>query len=126
MTHKDDFVKNVPKDVLVSPWCYQHLYADVSAPLRDVVEKKIKSFKELSDSGYDVLVTASNYFNTYNMRHLLRKSLETITPEKNKGFMFSSWYAANKKHKYTNLDAIQLAKFALQEVEEIKRGERLS
>lgn len=120
-SHTKEFLENVPTDVLISPWYYRHMYGDVSAPIPTDEKTKMKlgCFKALSEYGYEVLGTASNYFNTFNMRHLLRKSIETTLPEKNKGFMFSSWYPANKKHKYTNLDAIQLAKFAKQEVKEI-------
>ena len=127
-THTKEFLENVPKDVIICPWFYSYIYGDVSAPFytNEATLKKLNSFKELSDHGYDVLSTGSNFANTYNFRHLIRWAKEHVAPEHNLGLVVTAWHSTNEKNKYRHLDAINLAKFALKEVEEIERGERLS
>ena len=128
ISHPKEFLENVPKDVIICPWFYSYIYGDVSAPdyTSEGALKKLNSFKELSELGYDILSTGSNFANTYNFRHIIRWAKEHVVPEHNLGLILSAWHATNEKNKYCHLAAINLAKFALKEVEEIERGERLS
>ena len=128
ISHKDEFLKNVPKDVIICPWFYSYIYGDVSAPFytKGTSLKQLNAFKELSELGYDILSTGSNWTNTFNFRHIIRWAKEKVVPEHNLGLIIASWHAINEKNKYRHMDAINLAKFALKEVEEIERGERLS
>ena len=116
-THTEDFIKNVPTDVVVSPWYYSYLYGDCSAPLPDSEQaiKKRASFRELSELGYDLVPTCSNFANTFNMDHIVRYTEENVVPDKNKGILTTSWCHANDRWKFRILDSIQATKYALKE-----------
>lgn len=110
-SYPEEFMANVPKDVLISPWYYNHLYSDKGAPFPmdawSVARRE--SFKKLSDEGYDVLPTGSNITNIYNLDHMVRYSAEQVAPEHNKGLVIAPWVSTIERCKYRIMDAIHLA-----------------
>lgn len=120
-SYPEKFVENVPKDVILCPWYYGYLYTDVCTPFPDDQHftKRRDAFKELSDLGYDILPAGSNFTNTFNFRHIIRFTRENVAPEQNLGLIITSWHATNAKNKYRHFDAIQIAKFAVEEVNQI-------
>lgn len=110
-THEEEFAANVPKDVLVSPWYYNHMYEDVSAPMpKDPWSvARRESFEKLSKLGYDLLPTGSNHSNSYNLEHMVRFSREHVVPERNLGLVITPWAGTTDRQKYHIMDAIHLA-----------------
>lgn len=117
-THEQEFADNVPRDVLLSPWCYGYFYPDVSAPLPSDPwsTARFASFKKLSDLGFDILPCGSNHANTYNFNHILRWTREQVAPEHNMGLLITVWQSTTDKYRYDYLSALQLAKYARMEV----------
>ena len=116
-THYEDFVQNIPKDVLISPWYYGHMYADVSAPLPDDDWSRARrdNYRKLSDEGYDQLACASNHANSYNIDHQFRFSAENIAPEHHMGILVAPWQGTTEINKYHHFDAIVRTEKAVQD-----------
>lgn len=115
ITHPKEFLETVPKDTLVSPWYYGYLYGDCSAPLPDSPDQiaKRESFRKLSEAGYELAPTGSNWAGIYNFDHIIRFSEEHIVPDKYKGLVITAWGGAPcEKNIYRTMDAIIKAKYA--------------
>ncbi len=110
-SHYDEFIENVPTDVLISPWYYNHMYPDSQAPLPndDWSRARRDNYKKLSELGYELLPCGSNDSNSYNFDHQMRFSLENIVPEKFKGLLITTWVMTRDINKYHIMDAIYLA-----------------
>ena len=114
-THYDEFIENVPKDVLISPWYYSHMYADAAAPLAkdDWSKARRDSYCKLSEEGYDLLPCGSGCVGKYNFDHQLRFAKEHIVPNRNKGLLVAPWCYTTETEKYIILSDVVHAKKAV-------------
>ena len=106
----NQFVENVPKDVLVSPWYFAHMFSDPAAPLidepLDVAQRE--SYKKLTEAGYDILPAGSNHcYIPYNYEHQIRFARENAVPERIKGLLLTTWRTTTERNKYRIMAAIQ-------------------
>ena len=114
-THYDEFIKNVPKDVLISPWYYCHMYEDSSAPLpRDPWScARRDNYRKLCDEGYEQLPCGSNHSAKYNFDHQVRFSKENIDDDKNLGLLVAPWCDTTELDKEIHFSAIKYAEKAI-------------
>lgn len=107
-THYDEFIENIPKDVMISPWYYGHMYADTSAPLPsdDWSKARLANYRKLSDLGYEQFPCASNHANTYNIDHQFRFSAENLDDKLFNGILVAPWMYTTQLDKYHIFDAI--------------------
>lgn len=106
----EEFEKNVAKDVLVSPWYYNHMFSDPAAPLinKPLHVAQRESYKRLTEAGYDILPAGSNHIhNTYNLDHQIRFTRENAVAERSKGLLILTWRQTIERHKYRIFAALQ-------------------
>lgn len=112
-SHGEEFEQNVPRDVLISPWYYNHLYPDAQAPLPADPWSTARrdSFKKLTELGYDILPCGSNDSNGYNFEQIIKFSRENAIDEKNFGLLIAPWAATTDIAKYKLYDAVHRARY---------------
>ena len=110
-----EFLDNVPRDVVVCPWFYQHLYEDADHPFANdswSVTRR-KCFKDLTDAGFTIWLQGSGHCNCYNFEHTIRYAKENLDENKIFGMIIcGSWAAPIEGSKYYYMDAIYQAKYA--------------
>lgn len=108
-SHYDDFVKNVPKDVLVSPWYYRNMFLDKGMPEPIPYWKSIlDSYPKLDSAGYDIVSTGSNWAIDYNIEHHFRFCEEKISREQDKGILIAPWVHTTERGRERLLKAAEL------------------
>lgn len=108
-SHYDEFVKNVPKDVLLSPWYYRNMFLDNGMPEPTKYWKTIlDSYPKLDNAGYEIVSTGSNWAIDYNIDHHFRFCEEKISPEHYKGILISPWASTTQQGKAKLINAAEL------------------
>ncbi len=117
-SYGEEFVKRVPKDVVLSPWFYLSFYAPLpDYKMHEDWHDSPKSFKKISDSGFGEIPAGSNFNCSSNMKELVRFSEENIKNENLKGYLLTLWKPMIDEYRYTHLDAIHLSKYAFNQKE---------
>ena len=114
-TYPEEFIENVPKDVLVCPWYYLNLYFDEShpRPTHPWSVNRLECFEVLTNAGYDIMLQPSANENNYNVEHTLRFAEEKLDEKKIAGIlMCGSWAPPSRMSKYDYLDAIYQWKYS--------------
>ena len=109
----ESFEKNIGKDVLVSPYYFNHMYSDPQAPLIDTPDhvNMRDSYKKLTEAGYEILPCGTNHVhNGYSFEHNVRFTKENAIEEKVAGFMITSWRSTTERNKYRIFAALQHVK----------------
>jgi hypothetical protein len=108
-SHYEEFVKNVPKDVLVSPWYYRNMFLDNGMPEPcEFWQKILESYPKLDNAGYEIISTGSNWAIDYNIDHQFRFCEERISPEHYKGILIAPWEFTTQEGKALLTQAIEL------------------
>lgn len=110
-----EFLDNVPRDVLVCPWFYLFLYEDAEHkfPMDSWSVTRRKCFKDLTEAGFDIMLQGAGHENTFNFEHTIRYAKENLDESKIYGMMIcGSWAAPTEDSKYYYMDAIYQAKYA--------------
>ena len=120
-------VKEVSKDVVVSPWYYLNLYEDTETTLPRLGDPidvdnynafmlgKIDSYTSLPKHGYDVIPTASNCFRDYNIDHTVRYCVEKVPYDKLMGIAIAPWCGPTiEKNKYGYFKSFAETKAAIE------------
>ena len=106
----DRFEKNIAKDVLVSPYYFNHMFSDPQAPLIDAPDhvNMRDSYKKLTEAGYEILPCGSNHsHNWYSFEHNVRFSQENAVWDKVAGFMTLSGRSVTERNKYRYFAALE-------------------
>ena len=114
-SYPEEFIKNVSKDVLVCNWLYGSFYGDEQHPLPtdDWSTGRYKSFKLLTENGFDIMLQGASYTNTHNYEHTFRYALENLNQDRIRGtILCGSWAAPMDDSKYWYMDAVYEAKYA--------------
>lgn len=114
-SYPEEFIKNVSKDVLVCNWLYGSFYGDEQHPLPtdDWSSKRLDSFKDLTEAGYDIFMYGVSNENTHNFEHHIRYANEFLNPDKISGmYITGSWDPINEATKDYYFDAVYQAKYA--------------
>lgn len=117
--HPKEFLENVPKDAIICPWYYLNLYFDVAHPRHTNAWgiNRLECFEVLTKAGYDIMIQPSANVNTYNVEQTIRYTRENAVPEKVFGMlMCGSWGAPSEDSKYYYLDAINQARYTIDEM----------
>ncbi len=115
-SYPEEFLENVPKDVLVCPWYYLNLYFDEShpRPTHPWSVNRLECFEVLTKAGYDIMLQPSANENNYNVEQTIRFAREKLDENKISGIlMCGSWAAPMRESKYYYLDAIYQARFSI-------------
>lgn len=108
-SHYDEFVENVPKDVLLSPWYYRNMFLDNGMPEPIPYWKTIlESYPKLDNAGYDIVSTGSNWAIDYNIEHHFRFCNEKISAEHCKGVLIAPWASTTTQGKAMLISAAEL------------------
>ena len=110
----EEFLENVPRDVIVSNWFYNNLYFDAARPkLTDPRStKRLESFKELTEAGYDLWLQGGSNESTFNFEHNVRYATENAVLDKIVGMAITGcWSPVNDSSKYYYFDAIYQASY---------------
>lgn len=110
----EEFLANVPRDVIISNWFYNNLYFDAARPkLTDPWStKRLESFKELTEAGYDLWLQGGSNESTFNFEHNVRYATENAVLDKIVGMAITGcWSPVNDSSKNYYFDAIYQAKY---------------
>lgn len=101
--HPDIFVRNMPKSVLQSNWCYAH--AVRKGPDGKYPNPCYQAYVELEKLGYDQVPTSSCWGHFASMEQTVRLAQEEgFAPERLKGFMIAPWLFTVEESLYGLLD----------------------
>lgn len=81
---EEEFRQNIPKDVLISNWYYNEIYADRE-------KQGAKLYVKLAEWGYEQVPTCSNWFTHLNPRQTLRFCKENVDPASIRGYLDAPW-----------------------------------
>lgn len=115
-SYPEEFLANVPNDVLVCPWYYLNLYFDDAhpRPTHPWSVNRLECFEVLTKAGYDIMLQPSANENNYNVEHTIRFARENLNENKIHGMlMCGSWAAPMESSKYYYLDAIYQARYSI-------------
>ncbi len=115
-SYPEEFLANVPKDVLICPWYYLNLYFDEAhpRPTHPWSVNRLECFEVLTKAGYDIMLQPSANENNYNVEHTIRFAREKLDENKINGvLMCGSWAAPMEGSKYYYLDAIYQARYSI-------------
>ena len=109
--HPEEFLQHIKKDVVISPWYYEHFYEDVETKLPqpdddpenydNFLWAKIKSYTELPALGYDIIPVASNCYRDFSIDHTIRYMKEKIPQDKLIGYGLAPWNGTTtQRNKY--------------------------
>ncbi len=110
--NREEFIANVSKDVILSPWYYDNMYgSDVPAdtPLRPLM---LQGFKAMADEGYNQIPCGSNCWRASAIRQLMYYVTEQTGGKGIQGFLLAPWERTYKEFKMGIKEGIYLAKFA--------------
>ena len=110
----EEFVKRIPKDVVVSPWYYDHIFGN-DVPNIEFRKTMRESFKKLAKAGYKVIPCGGNVWRAKATKHLFQFIKEQNMAESVGGYLATTWYPTKKEHKMTIKDCIYLTKNAVEE-----------
>ena len=111
----EEFLENVPRDVSLNIWMYGNLYFDEAhpRPTDPWSSKRLDSFKDLTEAGYDIFMYGASNENTHNFEHHIRYANEFLNPDKISGmYITGSWDPINEATKDYYFDAVYQAKYA--------------
>ena len=132
--HHDEFLKRMPKSVLLSNWYYR---TDFSGKIcnRAAMEKKImaarwpeataapSAFIDLEKAGYDQLPCGSIWADEKNFGALVPFCRRRIGRERLKGFLMAPWLATLEANREKLMKAVDIAAAALAAGETDRKGE---
>lgn len=117
--NREDFIKYVPKDVMISPWYYDRLYG-VDVPNEPFRETLVGSFKNLGDDDYSQIVCGSNCWCRPAIRQLMHYITQNTDGKGIKGFLLAPWARTYKENLMSIKEGIYLSKFARDDHEMFK------
>lgn len=120
-SYPEEFLANVPRDVLVCPWYYLNLYFDAAKPkpTHPWSVNRLECFEVLTNAGFDIMLQPSANENNYNAEHTIRFAREKLDENKINGvLMCGSWAPPNEESKYYYLDAIYQWKYSWEKMKE--------
>ena len=87
--HSELFIKNMPKSVLQSNWCYR----SITSPPNEIQERRVQTYLDLDKMGYDQVPTASTWALPYGTNELetVGWGRDHLSPEHLKGFLTVPW-----------------------------------
>ncbi len=109
--HRDDFVKHIPKTMLISNWYYGSDFKD---------KKRVPPFRTLSEAGYDQVPTGSNWDRAGNFPLLVEYCAKLIPTGKLVGFLQTTWRPTLPEWRAQHLAAIAEVKAARRKLLEKK------
>ena len=116
--HKDEFYKEMPKNVLQSNW-----YRDpVRGPAKSVYGgdfnpdiECVRTFVEVDKAGYDQVPTVSNWETPENISGTIRFCRKNLTKDRLKGFFLTPWRPTLQEVRDRHMDAIDHFALAIAE-----------
>ena len=99
-SHREEFLRRMPKSVLQSNWYYREKFGPEMLPWNEEAEKRggwngrlmgVSAFLELEKAGFDQVPCGSNFYCDENVEPLFRFCKEHISPARFKGFMTAPW-----------------------------------
>ena len=97
--HRDEYLREVPKDVLQSNWYYATTFgAD---------EKAVEAYSTLETAGYDQIPTASNHSSPDNFRLTVEHCDKVVSPEHLLGYLQTPWRPTTEEYAARHEQAIE-------------------
>lgn len=94
--HRDEFIKKMPKTVLQSNWYYGDYYD------RSEIERFVSAYETLDREGFEQIPCGMNL----NIIRTVKHCMDTIAPDRLKGFLQTSWAPTLMTRKYTHYAAM--------------------
>ena len=94
----EEFLANVPKNVLISNWFYDVFRDDYEPGY--YAHTRIKAYEELDRAGYEQIPTSACIRNNNNTRQTVAFAEDRLTPKLLKGFMSCPWTPTTKDTEY--------------------------
>ena len=88
--HKEEFLRRMPKSVLLSNWYYGAEF-DIAKLKSAYHRPQLQAFFDLDKAGFEQVPCGSSINTDANFPGLVRFSRENITPSLLKGFMMAAW-----------------------------------
>jgi len=101
--HEEEFMRRMPRNVLQSNWYYGTHFEASKNPHRVI---RCRTFRKLSDAGFDEIPCGSNYESDENFDSLVKYCRRMVAPERLKGFLMAPWSLTVPKKEKKLLDAI--------------------
>lgn len=105
---QEQFIKNMPKDVLCSNWYYGDW-----THTTDFLGRSIKGYSVLEENGFDQLPTGSNdernvdFYCRDNIKLTVENCKKIIAPERLHGFMMTTWHMTTEEKKPRLIEAVE-------------------
>lgn len=96
--HPELFIKYMPKEVLQSNWHYG-TFRDYD-PTKRQEYYRIKAYNDLSDMGYDQILTSASYERHDNAYQTVAHAKNTLSDDSVKGFITSPWMGTHDSELY--------------------------
>lgn len=107
--NKEEFVRRMPKTVLLSYWMYVN--DDIRFPGQDGYENEnlaCKNFNYLDKSGFEQIPCGSNWRSYENIELLARYCKNELSPKRLRGFMTAPWVTTTEHTWYYALNGAEL------------------
>ncbi len=111
--HPDVFLKNMPKDVVLSNWFYVR-FKDY--PQSDYHARALDGFKVFDDAGYDQIPTCSTYSGSANPAETLKYMPTVLTDKQLLGYCMAHWVHSTPDNEFLLLDAVDRLYYARKKV----------
>ena len=110
--NRKDFLPNIPKDVILSPWYYDKIYSGDVPQMTPFRQTILDSFKAIADEGYTQIICGSTCWRSQSIRHLMDYVTKQTGGNGIKGFLLAPWYRTQKEWLMSLKENIYVAMFA--------------
>ncbi|NLA85527.1 MAG: Tat pathway signal protein [Clostridiales bacterium] len=114
-SRSEEFIRKMPKSVLISDWYYLFLGYDEDEPQ---VKARLDSFRFLSENGFEQVPGGSNFTRSNNMEALTDFCLKNLSQKSFRGMFQTVWYPTIKECKYRHLDALDCVRRSIKLAED--------
>jgi hypothetical protein len=106
--HKEEFYRNMPKSVIQSNWYYGAKFEDFGdSEAEQRYGTYVKTYRDLSDHGYDQIPCASNWSSPLNIERTVEYCQQNVRPEKLLGFLTAPWHPTQSEFRFQHEASIQ-------------------
>jgi len=117
--HREEFLKRMPKSVLLSNWYYRTDFSETICDRKKMEEKIMSSpwpecaagpsaYLDLEAAGYDQLPCGSIWATDANMAALVPFCRQRISSERLKGFLLAPWLGTLEANRKRLMDAVEI------------------
>ena len=108
--HKEEFLKQMPKNVIQSNWYRDPVRGDAKSVYGGVFNMDIecvRTYIEVDQAGYDQIPTVSNWETPANISGTIKFCNQHVSKERLKGYLLTPWRPTLQEVRERHMDAIE-------------------